>query len=58
MTINAKGGMSADARFAYAILLAKMVQKRAKNGHFRPKNDPIDLKDGHILYLGGFFDFC
>ena len=53
MTINVKGGMSAGTRFAYAILLAK----RAKNGHFRPKNASIDLQIGHILYLGGFYDF-
>ena len=49
--------MSVSTRFAYAILLAKMGKKRAKNGHFRPKNASIDLKIGHILYLGGFFDF-
>ena len=57
MTINVKGGMSAGTRFAYAILLAKMGQKRAKNCHFRPKNASIDLKIGHILYLCGFYDF-
>ena len=57
MTINAKGGMSAGTRFAYAILLAKMGQKRAKNGHFGPQNASIDLKIGHILYLGGFYNF-
>ena len=57
MTINAKGGMSAGTRFAYSILLAKMGQKKAKNGHFRPKNASIDLKICHILYLGGFYDF-
>ena len=56
-TINAKGGMSAGTRFAYAILLAKMGKKRGKNGHFRPKNASIDLKIFHILYLGGFYDF-
>ena len=49
--------MAAGKQFAYAILLAKMGQKRAKNGHFSPKNASIDLKIGHILYLCGFFDF-
>ena len=57
MTINAKGGMAAGTHFAYAILLAKMGQKRAKNCHFRPKNASIDLKIGHMLYLCGFFNF-
>ena len=44
--------MSAGTHFAYA----KKGQKRAKNGHFRPKNASIDLKVVHILYLGGFYD--
>ena len=48
--------MSAGTRFAYAILLGKMGQKRDKKGHFRPKNASIDQKVGHILYLGGFDD--
>ena len=49
MTINAKGGMSTDTRFAYAILLAKMGQKIPKNSHLGPKNAQNDLKFGQTL---------
>ena len=28
-----------------------------KKGHFYPKNDPIDLKISHIIYLDGFYVF-
>ena len=52
MTINAEGGMSAVTRFAYAILLAKMGEKMAKNGHFRPKNASISLKVGNNVPWG------
>ena len=49
MTINAKGGMSAGTRFAYAILLAKMGQKGPKNSHFWPKNVQNHIQFGQTL---------
>ena len=40
-----KGGIiPSGANFPYAIIRAKMGQKRPKNGHFGPKSAPNGLK--------------
>ena len=57
MVTNVEGGMTARTQIPYTFIKAKLTQKWAKNGHFRPKNALIDLKIGHILYLGGFYEF-
>ena len=60
MVINAEGvllqfdGQNPNSLYFY---ISKIDPKWAKNDHFRPKYALIDLKIGHILYLGGFYDF-
>ena len=60
MAVNARGdlmaivGQNPNSLYFY---ISKIDPKWAKNDHFRPKNALIDLKIGHILYLGGFYDF-
>ena len=53
MAITVKDLSTADTKFPYAFIKGKLALKRAKKGHFYPKNDPND-KIGHIVYLDGF----